>query len=52
MTTKIKDPLKYVKVRLEYLYNEKRMAHSKESHKILDKAIYELRQVFDIIKKA
>ncbi len=45
------DPGKYIKVRLEFLYNEKRKNTDSVSHLVLDKAIYELTVVLDLLKR-
>ena len=45
------DPGKYIKVRLEFLYNEKRKNNDSISHLVLDKAIYELTIVLDLLKR-
>ena len=45
------DPEKYIKVRLEFLYNEKRKNNDSTAHLVLDKAIYELTVVLDLVKR-
>ena len=45
------DPEKYIKTRLEYLYNEKRKNSDSIAHMVLDKGIYELTIVYDLLKR-
>ena len=50
-----KGPVKaeqYLRVRLKFLYNEKTKNNDPTAHLVLDKAIYELSIVLDLIKRA
>ena len=42
----------YIKVRLKFLYNEKKKNNDPTAHLVLDKAIYELSIVLDMISRA
>ena len=48
----ITDPERYIRVRLQYLYNEKRKNPEQATQLILDKGIYELSIVLDLITRA
>ena len=41
----------YIRVRLKFLYNEKTKNNDPTAHMVLDKAIYELGIVLDLIKR-
>jgi hypothetical protein len=41
----------YIKVRLEFLHEEKKKNDDKTAHLVLDKAIYELSIVLDLITR-
>ena len=41
----------YLRVRLKFLYNEKTKNNDPTAHMVLDKAIYELGIVLDLIKR-
>ena len=43
---------KYLKVRLQFLYAEKKKNNDNIAHLVLDKAIYELSIVLDMISRA
>jgi|TARA_Y100000022_G_scaffold71775_1_gene61823 hypothetical protein len=43
---------KYLKVRLQFLYAEKKKNNDNVAHLVLDKAIYELSIVLDMISRA
>ena len=43
---------KYLKVRLQFLYAEKKKNNDHDAHLVLDKAIYELSIVLDMISRA
>ena len=43
---------KYLKVRLQFLYAEKKKNNDPTAHLVLDKAIYELSIVLDMISRA
>jgi hypothetical protein len=45
------DPVRYIQVRLQFLYNEKKKNDDKTAHLVLDKAIYELGIVLDMINR-
>ncbi len=47
----IPDPERYIRVRLEFLYNEKKKNNTEVAHMVLDKAIYELSVVLDLLKR-
>lgn len=47
----IADPERYIRVRLEFLYNEKKKNADEVAHLVLDKAIYELSIVLDLLKR-
>ena len=48
----ITDPERYIRVRLQYLYNEKSKNPEQATQLILDKGIYELSIVLDLITRA
>jgi len=41
----------YIKIRLEFLYEEKKKNDNETAHLILDKAIYELSIVLDLLTR-
>jgi hypothetical protein len=41
----------YIKVRLEFLYEEKKKNDNQTAHLVLDKAIYELSIVLDLLTR-
>lgn len=43
---------KYLKVRLQMLYEERKKNDSELAHMVLDKSIYELHEVLDLVKRA
>lgn len=47
----ITDPERYIRVRLQYLYNEKRKNPEQATQLILDKGIYELSIVLDLLTR-
>ena len=47
----ITDPERYIRVRLQYLYNEKRKNPDEATQLIIDKGIYELTIVLDLITR-
>ena len=47
----ITDPERYIRVRLQYLHNEKRKNPEQATQMILDKGIYELTIVLDLITR-
>ena len=47
----ITDPERYIRVRLQYLYNEKKKNPEQATQLILDKGIYELTIVLDLITR-
>jgi len=47
----ITDPERYIRVRLKYLYNEKSKNTEQATQLILDKGIYELSIVLDLITR-
>ena len=46
------DPEKYIRVRLQMLYNEKSKNDDATAHLILDKSIFELSVVLDLITRS
>ena len=48
---KTADPEKYIRVRLQMLYNEKSKNDDATAHLILDKSIFELSVVLDLITR-
>ena len=54
MTRRLKkaiDPAKYIKIRLKMLYDERAKNDDAHTHMILDKSIYELSIVLDLITR-
>jgi hypothetical protein len=49
---KTADPEKYIRVRLQMLYNEKSKNDDATAHLILDKSIFELSVVLDLITRS
>ena len=49
---KTADPEKYIRVRLQMLYNEKHKNDDATAHLILDKSIFELSVVLDLITRS
>ena len=45
------DPAKYIKIRLKMLYDERAKNDDADTHMILDKSIYELSIVLDLITR-
>ena len=45
------DPENYIRVRLKMLYNEKTKNNDPTAHMVLDKSIYELSVVLDLITR-
>lgn len=45
------DPAKYLKVRIKMLYNEKTLTQDETTLLILDKSIYELATVLDLLTR-
>jgi len=45
------DPAKYIKIRLKMLYDERAKNDDPATHMILDKSIYELSIVLDLITR-
>ena len=45
------DPIKYLKVRIKMLYNEKTLTQDETTLLILDKSIYELATVLDLLTR-
>ncbi len=45
------DPIDYIKVRLEFLHEEKKKNDNQTAHLVLDKAIYELSIVLDLLTR-
>ena len=43
---------KYLKVRLQMLYAERKKNDDELAHMVLDKSIFELHQVLDLVKRA
>ena len=48
---KATDPAKYIKIRLKMLYDERAKNDDAHTHMILDKSIYELSIVLDLITR-
>ena len=46
------DPVKYIKIRLKMLYDERAKNNDPNTHMILDKSIYELSIVLDLLTRA
>ena len=46
------DPVKYIKIRLKMLYDERAKNDDADTHMILDKSIYELSVVLDLLTRA
>ena len=46
------DPVKYIKIRLKMLYDERNKNDDANTHMILDKSIYELSIVLDLLTRA
>ena len=46
------DPVKYIKIRLKMLYDERAKNDDADTHMILDKSIYELSIVLDLLTRA
>ena len=42
---------KYLKVRLQMLYEERKKNDNELAHRVLDKSIYELHEVLDLVKR-
>jgi len=42
---------KYLKVRLQMLYEERKKNNNELAHMVLDKSIYELHEVLDLVKR-
>jgi hypothetical protein len=42
---------KYLKVRLQMLYEERKKNDNELAHMVLDKSIYELHEVLDLVKR-
>ena len=45
------DPEQYIRVRLKMLYTERNKNNTEVAHLVLDKAIYELSIVLDLLKR-
>ena len=45
------DPVKYIKIRLKMLYDERNKNDDPNTHMILDKSIYELSVVLDLLTR-
>ena len=45
------DPVKYIKIRLKMLYDERNKNDDPNTHMILDKSIYELSIVLDLLTR-
>ena len=45
------DPVKYIKIRLKMLYDERAKNDDADTHMILDKSIYELSIVLDLLTR-
>ena len=45
------DPVKYIKIRLKMLYDERNKNDDANTHMILDKSIYELSIVLDLLTR-
>ena len=46
------DPVDYIKIRLKMLYDERAKNNDPNTHMILDKSIYELSIVLDLLTRA